>query len=43
MSSAYNVKNNICFYTKKIIKPEEFIQLEKKIKKEKYEKLKNEV
>ena len=39
----YNVKNNICFYTKKIIKPEEFIQFEKKIKKEKYEKLKNEV
>ena len=39
----YNVKNNLCFYTKKIIKPEEFIRVEKIIKKEKYKKLKNEL
>ena len=38
-----NVKNNICFYTKKLIKREEFIEIEKKMKKEIYEKLKKEV
>ena len=38
-----NVKNNVCFYTKKIIKREEFVEVEKKFNKEKYEKLKQEV
>ena len=38
-----NVKNNLCFYTKKLIRREEFIKIEKKIKKEKFEKLKKEV
>ena len=38
-----NVKNNVCFYTKKIIKREEFVEAEKKFNKEKYEKLKKEV
>ena len=38
-----NVKNNLCFYTKKIIRREEFVIVEKKINKEKYEKLKKEV
>ena len=38
-----NVKNNICFYTKKLIKREEFVEVEKKKKKEMYEKLKKEV
>ena len=38
-----NVKNNLCFYTKKIIRREEFVIVEKKMNKEKYEKLKKEV
>jgi len=38
-----NVKNNFCFYTKKIIRREEFVIVEKKMNKEKYEKLKKEV
>ena len=38
-----NVKNNICFFTKKIIRREEFVEVEKKLNKEKYEKLKKEV
>ena len=39
----FNVRNDLCFYTKKIIGPEEHIKLRRKIKKLKFEKLKGEV
>jgi len=38
-----NVKNKLCYFTKKIIRREEFAEVEKKMNKEKYEKLKKEV
>ena len=38
-----NVKNNFCFFTKKLIRQEEFVQMEKQLKMKKYEQLKKEV
>ena len=38
-----NVKNNFCFFTKKIIRQDEYIVIEKQMKIQKYEKLKKEV
>ena len=38
-----NVKNNLCFFTKKIIRQEEFYLMEKQLKIQKYEQLKKEV
>ena len=38
-----NVRNNNCFYTKKIIRQDEFIVIEKQMKIKKFEKLKKEV
>ena len=38
-----NVKNNFCFFTKKLIRQEEFVQMEKQFKMKKYEQLKKEV
>jgi hypothetical protein len=38
-----NAKNNFCFFTKKLIRQEEFVQMEKQLKMKKYEQLKKEV
>ena len=38
-----NVKSNFCFFTKKIIRQDEYIVIEKQLKLQKYEKLKKEV
>jgi len=38
-----NVKNQYCFFTKKIIREDEYIVIEKQLKLQKYEKLKREV
>ena len=38
-----NVKNNLCFLTKKLVKRKEFIEVEKNVNKEKYKKLKKEM
>ena len=38
-----NVKNNCCFFTKKIIRQDEYIVIEKQLKLQKYEKLKKEM
>ena len=38
-----SVKNNICFYTKKFVKKEEYAEIEKKMKKEIFVKLKKEI
>ena len=38
-----NVRNNNCFYTKKIVRQDEFIVIEKQMKIKKFEKLKKEV
>ena len=38
-----NIKNNLCFLTKKIVRQDEFVVMEKQIKKEKFRKLKKEI
>ena len=38
-----NVKSNLCFFTKKIVRQDEFVVIEKQIKKEKFKKLKKEI